>query len=259
MWECVMKTFLVPGIVLGALVNGSAWSADLPLRSSYKAPPAEIVFNWSGFYVGGHLGYGFAQADIGSRNLFKQVVAPAQRIDADGFLGGVQAGWNHQIDRFVLGAEVDFSWSDIEGDVRDTILAGNKKVSAGLSSNATWIATATARVGYAWDQFLVYGKVGAAWAHFDYGYDDSVTMGRTTTVHSASASETRSGWTVGTGVEWAFWGNWSAKAEYNYIDLGNRTVNFTPVGGNPDIKQRISVVKAGLNYRFGQDIVIVKY
>jgi outer membrane immunogenic protein len=137
---------------------------------------------------GGHLGYGFGQADIGGRNLFKNVDAPAQRIDADGFLGGVQAGWNYQIDNFVLGAEVDFSWSDIKGDVRDTIVAGNKKVSAGLSSDTTWIATATARVGYAWDRLMVFGKIGAAWAHFDYDYDDSVTVGRTTTVHNASAS-----------------------------------------------------------------------
>jgi outer membrane immunogenic protein len=259
MWECVMKTFLVPGIVLGALVNGSAWSADLPLRSSYKAPPAEIVFNWSGFYVGGHVGYGFAQTDIGARYISKGFQVPAQRIDADGFLGGVQAGWNHQIDRFVLGVEVDFSWADINGDVTSALVKGNNKGSATFSSNATWIATATARVGYAWDRLLVYGKIGAAWADFDYDHSDSLTIGRVTTVHQASASETRLGWTIGTGIEWAFWGNWSAKAEYNYIDLGSRAVDLTAVGGNPDIKQRLSVIKAGVNYRFGDGILVAGY
>jgi outer membrane immunogenic protein len=254
-----MKKFLVPGIVLGALANSSALSADLPLRRVYKAPPAELVFNWSGFYVGGNVGYGWGEADIGARGLSKNLQLPAERIDAGGFLGGVQAGWNHQIGGFVLGAEVDFSWSDINGDVTSTIVAGKDKGSASLSSSVTWIATATARVGYTWDRFLVYGKIGAAWAHFDYDHSDSVTIRRVTTVHHANASETRSGWTIGTGIEWAFWGNWSAKAEYNYIDLGSRTVNFTPVGGNPDIEQRISVIKAGINYRFGPNVVVAEY
>ncbi len=84
----------------------------------------------------------------------------------------------------------------------------------------------------------------------------------TTTVGNASASETRSGWIVGTGLEWAFSGNWSAKAEYNYMDFGSRTVDFGSFRGVPvslDIDQRISVVKAGVNYRFGDNVVVARY
>ena len=85
---------------------------------------------------------------------------------------------------------------------------------------------------------MIYGKLGTAWAQFDY---DNISQG--------GSSETRTGWTIGAGIEWALAGPWTAKAEYNYIDL------FAPLGGgvssNLDIDQRISVVKVGLNYRFG--------
>ena len=77
-----------------------------------------------------------------------------------------------------------------------------------------------------------------------------------------SASDTRSGWIVGTGVEWAFASDWSAKAEYNYMDFGSRKVDFASFGGSPvslDIDQRISVIKAGVNYHFGNNVVVAKY
>ncbi len=108
-----------------------------------------------------------------------------------------------------------------------------------VSSNTPWIATATTRLGYTWDRFLVYGKVGAAFAQFDYN------------INNLTASETRVGFTVGTGLEWAVAGNWSAKAEYNYLDFGRSSVNFDGTAVSLDIDQRISVIKAGINYRFG--------
>jgi outer membrane immunogenic protein len=159
----------------------------------------------------------------------------------------------------VLGTEVDFSWADVKGDQTSALLGGFASVSR--TSKATWMGTATTRLGYAWDRVLVYSKIGAAWAHFDYN-DNLSILG--TSVYNSGASETRSGWTVGTGIEWAFLGNWSVKAEYDYIDFGRRTVDFAPVGGfipvNLDVDQRISQVKVGLNYRFGgMGPVVAKY
>jgi outer membrane immunogenic protein len=122
------------------------------------------------------------------------------------------------------------------------------------------MGTATTRLGYAWDRVLVYSKLGAAWAHYDY--NDNLTLGGVS-VYNSSASETRSGWTVGTGIEWAFLDNWSAKVEYDYIDFGRRTVDFASVGPIPvnlDVDQRISQVKVGLNYRFGgMGPIVAKY
>lgn len=222
----MMKQFLVPSIVLSALVVSSAMAADLPIRKGSPAPPpAAAFYDWSGIYIGGHIGYGYAQADIAD-------LGTQLRLDSEGFLGGAQAGWNYQMGRVVLGAELDFSFADINSNnVTNTL--GN------VSSNTPWIATATTRLGYTWDRFLVYGKVGAAFAQFDFNIDN------------LTASETRVGYTVGAGLEWAVAGNWSAKAEYNYLDFGRSSVNFDGVAGSLDIEQRISVIKAGVNYRFG--------
>jgi outer membrane immunogenic protein len=224
----MMKQFLVPSIVLSAFVVSSAMAADLPIRKGPAPPPAAAFFDWSGIYIGGHIGYGYAEADIAG--LGTQVL----RLESEGFLGGAQGGWNYQMGRFVLGAELDFSFADINSNNSNvTNTLGN------VSSNTPWIATATTRLGYTWDRFLVYGKVGAAFAQFDYNIDN------------LTASETRVGFTVGTGLEWAVSGNWSAKAEYNYLDFGRSSVNFDGSTVSLDIDQRISVIKAGVNYRFG--------
>jgi outer membrane immunogenic protein len=93
---------------------------------------------------------------------------------------------------------------------------------------------------------LVYAKGGGAWVRDDF----SLTAGGTTV---ASSSTTPSGWTVGGGVEWAFAGNWSAFAEYNYLDFGTSGVTFTSAAGSfpIDIKQDINSFMVGINYRFG--------
>jgi outer membrane immunogenic protein len=247
-----MKKILLAGLVLSAFVGGSATAADLA-RPVYKAAPPPIeVFDWSGIYVGAHVGYGWGQTDVTDHTLLGNILLiPTQKIDTNGPLGGVQGGWNYQFGRFVLGTEIDFSWADVKGDLTSNFLvAGIGTINR--SSKANWIGTATTRLAFAWDRVLVYSKIGAAWAHFDYT-DTASILG--VQVYNSTASETRSGWTVGTGIEWAFLGGWSAKVEYDYIDLGRRTVDFLPVAGvvpvNLDIDQRISEVKFGLNYRFG--------
>jgi outer membrane immunogenic protein len=246
-----MKKFLVPGIVLSVFAVSSAMAADLPIRKAPPPPPVVAGFDWSGFYIGGHVGYGWGETDITDRTLLgNALLIPTQKLDSDGFLGGGQAGWNYQIGRFVLGTEVDFSFSDVQGNLTTTIIDTNASVDR--SSKTTWIATATARLGYAWDRVMVYSKLGAAWAEFDY--DNNISSIAGVPIYSSTASETRSGWTVGTGIEWAFAGAWSAKAEYNYMDFGRRTVDFASFQGTPvnlDVDQRISVIKAGVNYRFG--------
>jgi outer membrane immunogenic protein len=247
-----MKKILLAGLVLSSFA-GSAMAADLA-RPVYKAPPPVEVFDWSGIYIGGHIGGGWSWTDVTDHTFFgNNLFIPTQHINnSSGFLGGVQGGWNYQIGRFVLGSEIDFSWTDIKGDQTSPILAGILGSNVFRSSKANWTGTATTRLGYAWDHVLFYTKIGAAWANFDYV--DTVTIVGIP-VYTSPASETRSGWTVGTGIEWAFLGGWSAKIEYDYIDFGRRTVDFNPVAGivpvNLDIDQRISEVKFGLNYRFG--------
>jgi len=255
------KSLVAAGIVLSTFVAGTAMAADLA-RPVYKAAPPVEMFDWSGIYIGGHVGGGWGRTDVSDfTNFGLGLLIPTQHIDSSGFLGGVQGGWNYQIGRFVIGTEIDFSWADVKGDQTSALFGGLVPASFIFrSSKANWIGTATTRLGYAWDRVLFYTKIGAAWAHFDY-VDTATILG--VPVYTSPASETRSGWTVGTGIEWAFLAGWSAKIEYDYIDFGRRTVDFNPVLGivpvNLDIDQRISEVKFGLNYRFGAGPLMAKY
>ena len=136
-----------------------------------------------------------------------------------------------------------------------------------VSSNGTaasrtdFIATATGRLGYTFGRLgegMVYAKGGAAWANNRYQFNGQVlTSPSFVTPFNFGASETRVGWTVGAGVEWAVWENWSVKLEYDYLDFGSRTVTFNdPLSGaaNISVSQRISEVKLGVNYRFGSPL-----
>ena len=115
-----------------------------------------------------------------------------------------------------------------------------------------WVSTLTGRAGLAFDRWLVYGKGGVAWAHEKYDTNFYTFPG------TASLSETRIGWTVGAGVEYAFAPNWSTKLEYNYMDFGTRNVSFAPFR-TTEIDQQIHAVKLGINYKFGGGPIMARY
>jgi outer membrane immunogenic protein len=246
-------------IASALFASGSVYAADLPL----KAPPAPVVagYDWSGLYIGGHIGGGWATNDMSDPGLgiigVLLGVPPVQTTDSSGFLGGIQGGWNYQIGRLVVGTEVDFSWTDINGTSTAGILAGAG--SRSLTANTDWSGTSTVRLGYARDRWMFYSKAGAAWAHTNYTDNWAIT-GLGTPLFTGTGAQTRVGWTVGAGVEWAFWNNWSAKVEYDYLDFGSRTVTINgtilpgilnaPASFGVVNAQSINEVKVGLNYRF---------
>ena len=163
-------------------------------------------------------------------------------VKPNGFLGGGQIGCNYQFaTNWVAGIDGDFSWADVKGNTIDPYFT-NKN----FHSKTDFLATATGRLGFAWDRWMVYGKGGVAWADDKYNLISGST--------DASVGEHRTGWTAGVGVEWAFWDNWSVKVEYDHYGFGSRRVVFA-TGGYvtnipADVDQRIDVVKAGINYRF---------
>ena len=122
-----------------------------------------------------------------------------------GFIGGGQVGANWQINTLVLGIEGDFDWTGLKGSGHD--LVGNT-----INTNTQWTSTVTGRAGVAFDRLLIYGKGGVAFAHDNDSLND--IFGST-----ASASATRTGWTAGAGLEYAFAPNWSAKIEYRLSRL----------------------------------------
>jgi outer membrane immunogenic protein len=243
-----MKKSLLTGIALTALIAVPAGAADLRVKAApvYKAPPPVIVaYNWTGCYVGGHFGGIWATKDWSIRNPFAPFggnVVDLGSHDVDSWLGGVQAGCDYQFaGGFVIGIQGDYAWTDADGS-NDIAFAPGFTNHSKIKS----LATVTGRIGYAWDRFLGYVKGGGAWEKDDY----DVSFGGVT---FATASETRSGWTIGVGGEYAFTNYFSGFVEYNYYDFGNRDNTFSSALGSfiVDINETKSVVRAGLNLRFG--------
>jgi outer membrane immunogenic protein len=120
------------------------------------------------------------------------------------------------------------------------------------------MATAAGRVGFTRDRLMVFFKGGAAWA--DTRYSASINLGELTDgEQSVSVKKTRVGALFGTGLEYAFLPNWSAKVEYNYIDFGHKNYTFDLFEGDiligTKINERMHVVKGGLNWRFNSPVV----
>jgi outer membrane immunogenic protein len=216
-----------------------ASAADLPTKAPvYKAPPPSLAYNWTGFYIGGNTGGGIGQKDWS----FPYAPGRTTSHNVSGIIGGAQIGYNYQVTNLVIGVEGEYGAAGIKGDS----LCPNAAYTC--TSKIFGVASVTGRIGYAFPAaVLAYAKGGAAWAREDF------------TAISATASEdtgkvTTTGWTVGGGLEYGFWGRWSARVEYDYYDFGTKRRDaYNPAGvlvDTEDVKQRLSTVKLGINYRF---------
>jgi outer membrane immunogenic protein len=234
-----------------------AYAADMPVK--YAAPaPVIPSYNWTGFYVGGHVGYGWGETGATPTGIVGLLADPF-RTDNDGWFAGVTFGYNYQSGRIVLGYEGEWSWSDINGSANTNFLFGlvpGASVSGTYQNN--WIFTSATRLGVAFDTVLIYGKAGVAWANNDYSVN--ATLPIIGLNYNSTVSETEIGWLVGGGVEWAFAGNWTMKVEGTYMDFAQKNRSFAGIpllGGvvtlpvNADIESYIAQVKFGVNYRFG--------
>ncbi|MBR1212074.1 outer membrane protein [Bradyrhizobium sp. JYMT SZCCT0180] len=221
----------------------------------FAKAPVLLAYNWTGAYVGGNVGYGVA------RNAGVQTFAlPNDQltISPDGVVGGAQAGYNWQSGSVVLGLEGDFQWSG----QKDTICRLCQPTLGTLTQNFTqemsWLATARGRLGYAAGPALFYVTGGAAFGEIKTTINQqSPPLNQTSQFNS-----TKTGWTVGGGIEAALGGNWSAKAEYLYVDLGNVTYTVTQPGFGPltlatDVRDHVG--RVGVNYKFGSGPVVAKY
>jgi outer membrane immunogenic protein len=246
---------------------GQAFAADLPVRMPVKAPVVAVPYSWTGCYVGGHIGAGW------DRTRFSDPDGNTIADTGDSFginsraggLGGVQAGCDYQFaNRWVIGLAGDFSWANINGAGTDPFFSGKGDDPIRLTTRTDTLATITGRVGYAFDNVLLYGKGGAAFAHNRYSLQNLVFINTNSCSVSgidvacnATTSTDRAGWTIGAGFEWAFARNWSLMVEYDHYAFGNKGVRFTDPNAGPvvavlNISQNIDVIKAGINFRFWQ-------
>jgi outer membrane immunogenic protein len=228
-----MKKFFVAGLVLvglasAALVGGRpAAAADLSLAPLYRAPPAEVVqaYNWTGFYLGANGGGGWGHSFWNTNTT---------GINLSGGQAGGTLGYNRQIGSAVFGVEGDIDWSGFNGT------STTPGCPTGCSTSDSWLSTVRGRIGYAFDRVMPYVTGGLAVGDI-----------RAAAPGFGSGTSTNAGWTLGGGVEVALPGNWSAKAEYLRVDLGNFNCTGCSAPPTNNVSLQENVFRAGVNYHFG--------
>jgi outer membrane immunogenic protein len=234
----------------------SAFAADLPApalmpRPAYAPPP----YDWTGFYVGGNLGAGWS--GLSNTNFSDTLGSSFTGPTNTQFVGGAQVGANYQFwGGVVIGAEAMFDWFAVSHNNPVTATDPTNTVAANIGPvDARWATTITGKLGYAWDRVLLYAKGGGAWVATT-SPSISIAGGGPASFSSVN-NTTASTWTAGFGLEWAFSGNWSVRAEYDYIALPNQSLTVapaTPTFGGDVISfnnRNLSIFTAALNYKFG--------
>jgi outer membrane immunogenic protein len=254
----MMKKTLLAVVGMAALGTAPALAADLAARPYTKAPPiAAPFYDWSGFYIGLN-GGGASAHKCWDLTSVLGIVAPAGTAvpegchDATGGLVGGQIGYRWQASNWVFGVEAQGDWADLTGSnlsALTSLLTNRTKVDA--------IGLFTGQVGYAWNNVLWYVKGGAAVTDDKYS---GVLTGIGFVIDTAS--ETRWGGAVGTGLEFGFAPNWSVGVEYDHLFMGNRNVSFgfslAPASvtfRTDNIRQDVDMGTVRINYRFGGPVV----
>jgi outer membrane immunogenic protein len=267
-----MKRLLLASVAGVALMVGApADAADLGVRPTYKAPPPVAapvpVFSWTGFYIGANVGYSWGKWAASSNQRLFAFESFSNEPDVDGWLGGLQAGYNFQSGQWVLGLEGDIqitgekrthSWTDPGTNCNQDQDLIPPQCNAGPAFvshewRLPWFGTLRGRAGVlAAPTWLLYVTGGLAFG--ESKYDFAFSQPGAGLFQAFSNSVTKAGWTVGGGLEAAIGYGWTAKLEYLFIDLGTQSINTVDLDGNPlniEHKIRDNIVRVGLNYRFG--------
>jgi outer membrane immunogenic protein len=259
-----MKKLWLTGVAFAALIASPAMSADLGRPVYRGAAPVVPVFSWTGCYLGGNVGYHWGKDDITTTtagpapavNAFIDNATPTSLKPAGGIAGG-QVGCNYQVSNFVIGLEGDADW--VGGTASRTLVFGpNPFIGTGDfiadATKATFLATVRGRLGVAFDRVLLFATAGAAFATVKT--TDTVGSFGGTAIVTTDVSNSRTGWTAGGGIEYAFDYNWTAKVEYLYVDLGSFNTFVPPCSTctrsyTVNHKYTDNIARVGLNYKFG--------
>jgi outer membrane immunogenic protein len=270
------RSFLAAAVAISAISSiSSATAADLAPRVYTKAPPP-VVYDWTGFYIGGNVGYSWGKSSDtstltnGPGTVF---FGSAGSSNLDGVVGGGQIGYNWQMQNWVWGLEADIQGTGEEGSRVFTCGLGSgfcqrpvfttgqfgalplQQIPVALSQKIDWFGTVRGRAGVLLTpKVLTYVTGGLAYGEVN----TSETIG--TGPAGFASTATNLGWTVGVGVEGAIGGNWTARLEYLYIDLGSVSGSFLttiPAFGGGFVSSNYSshvtdnVLRVGVNYKFG--------
>ena len=264
------------------VVAPTAYAADMPLKA--PPPPAPVGVNWTGCHVGGTIGASWARdggyTTTASSSFIEVPPGFPQNFPALGgtritngatagnVIGGADAGCDYQTGHWVFGVEGDWSKTDTNPIMPIASAPLGLTVPAvggfgiGLlgsdiwSANERWLATARGRLGYASDKWLLYVTGGAAWMNIR-----SVEWAGGPGTSTVAQTDTRTGWTIGTGLEYAITTTgWSIRAEYLYVKIPNYTTfspgtgpGYATVGWITNLNNNgmsDNIVRFGLNYKF---------
>ena len=230
-------------------ISGQARAADLPAPT--LPPPVPASYNWSGIYVGVNGGWGDGRSNWTNNCIDCTGSSPIPggetgSFSVSGYLAGGTLGWNYQIGPWVYGIEGDFDWTHLTGNSGSTCggLSDAVPPPTGCETESEWLATVRGRVGYAFNNVLLFGTAGGAVARIKTGLIPPSTFD----------SSTEAGWAVGAGLEVGFAPNWTAKVEYLFVDLPNATCTTTTNCGaaaGSTVSFNENMVRAGVNFKFG--------
>jgi outer membrane immunogenic protein len=225
---------------------GQPVSAADVARVPTKAPIAgpTPVHNWTGVYGGASAGYSWGRSEIDYT--LGGIPAISTTLDPNSFVAGGQVGYNWQLGSVVVGVEGDVAWRHGSDSATFTVGAAF----ASFDAEQNWVATLRPRIGFAANNWLIYGTGGAAFGQLGHSYTESVGGA----ARSVSDSDTKAGWTAGGGVEYAFQNQWSLGVEYLFLDFGSTTLTQPGAGAFPPssttFDDKSHLLRAKVNYKF---------
>lgn len=224
-----------------AMLASAALAADMPVKAAYSMPQ----YNWSGWYAGLNAGGGWNRSRW--TDITGNIIAPNTESGSNGsgFVGGVHAGYNYQNGIWVAGAEADFDGSAIKSSFNSAAQCAGLPPGV-CKTQQPWIATLRARIGLAQDRWLVYGTGGIAFSDLKHR-TDFIAGPPVTWNHNS-----RTGWVVGAGIEYALTDAWNIGIEWKYYDFGTKTAFGAGASDLMRFDDTENSVMARISYRFGQ-------
>ncbi len=234
-----VKKFMLGAVIGMTLTTAGGAAADDMMVTKAPPPSTPTDFNWTGFYVGGHVAYSLGRADSTLSD-----AAPTPSSNSFGSLyGGLQAGYNYVLpSRLLLGIEADITFPYFFEN--GTIFTGGTPQGTTVSDQIDYVATLRGRFGYAFDRWLIYGTAGLAWSQARFGETPGVASGEDL------VQLTRVGSAIGLGAELAIGPNWTARVEYLYDRFGSVAGVF-PSGTAYQSVFDIQTLRIGLDRKFG--------
>jgi outer membrane immunogenic protein len=249
-----MRKQLLTSAAVLALSAGAAFASDLPTHKGPPPAPTPAPYSWTGFYLGGEVGYGWGEE---GDNFDSVTGYPLDHFGVSGPKGGIKAGYNQQYNMLVLGIEADLEASGIHGSKGTTFQTNEGTGVSSLSMRNTWQGSLRARAGVAFDRLLIYATGGLAVANDKESYYvDDPSFGPGGTIWSGSQTNTLWGWTIGGGGEYAIDDHWRLTAELRYASFAHASysipANLSSSGTGTSFQAGFNetLAQIGLDYRF---------